>query len=115
MVEPYAFYHTPWYQNWEDNAQEDFLIVGDGVLLAYKGTEQTVVIPENVKYISAYTFSDNSIMEEVFLPEGLLKIESYAFSGCKNLKKIEYLPPDETKDIHVISEENSFTDCPALN
>ena len=114
-IEPYAFYYTPWYESWKNNAAEDFLIVGDGVLLAYKGKAQTVTVPETVNYISSYAFTDDTVLEEVLLPEGIRKIESYAFSGCKNLKKIDYIQPDASKDVSLILEENSFADCPFIN
>lgn len=114
FIDAYAFYYTPWYETWKNDSKEEFLIVGDGILLSYKGAAQSVIIPEHVKYISSHAFLDNQNIQEVLLPDGLLQIESYAFSGCRNLQKISYINPDEGKDINIISEDNSFADCPAF-
>ena len=65
-----AFAHTPWLENWmaggaaapsegTENAEAsnpsdtgDFLIVGDGILLAYRGTEAEPALPPEVKSIA---------------------------------------------------------------
>ena len=44
--------HTPWLQDWYVNGESDYLIVGDGVLLAYKGEAEDYVKPANVKYVA---------------------------------------------------------------
>ncbi|MBR3514925.1 MAG: leucine-rich repeat domain-containing protein [Lachnospiraceae bacterium] len=52
-----AFIYTPWYQNWEkDPNTSDFLIVGDGVLIGYKGSEQTPALPAGVKHVADGVF-----------------------------------------------------------
>lgn len=85
-VEAYAFEHTPWLENWR-NSQEagDYLIVGDGVLISYKGTDAAIVIPEDVKYIASGVFRDHHELTSVTFPAGLRTIGSYAFAGCDNL------------------------------
>lgn len=61
-IEENAFTHTLWLKNWmaggEENEKEeenpdssDFLIVGDGILLAYRGSEEDPVLPEEVKSV----------------------------------------------------------------
>ena len=53
-----AFAYTPWYQNWEnDSSADDFLIVGDGVLIGYKGDAESPEIPGTVKYIAPGVFN----------------------------------------------------------
>ncbi len=47
-----AFEHTAWLDNWYENGENDYLIVGDGVLLAYKGAAENYVQPANVKYVA---------------------------------------------------------------
>lgn len=47
-----AFEHTAWLDNWYENGDGDYLIVGDGVLLAYKGVAEDYVQPANVKYVA---------------------------------------------------------------
>lgn len=67
-----AFAHTPWFENWmaggadgnSDGAAaeapdtEDFLIVGDGILLAYRGTEENPELPPQVKSIAPGAFKE---------------------------------------------------------
>ena len=56
-VGQYAFDHTPWYENWlNDENASDFLIVGDGVLIGYKGSEAEPEIPDNVKTVAEGVF-----------------------------------------------------------
>lgn len=59
-IEKYAFDYTPWYENWRNNEEaSDFLIVGDGVLIGYKGSAPTAEeadIPEEVKVIAEGVF-----------------------------------------------------------
>lgn len=79
----YAFEHTPWLQNWyKDASKSDYLIVGDGVLIAYKGEEEVPTIPENVKYIAAYAFKDNKQIKDIILLNKNVAIDEYAFDGC---------------------------------
>ncbi len=48
-----AFSNTPWLEAWkQDPASGDFLIVGDGVLIAYKGTETSPELPAEVKTVA---------------------------------------------------------------
>ena len=42
-------------KDWYENGESDYLIVGDGVLLAYKGEEEDFVLPANVKYVACET------------------------------------------------------------
>lgn len=69
-----AFAHTPWLENWisgggdeeaEDGAaveaasdSDDFLIVGDGILLAYRGSEENPEIPAEVKSVVPGVFGE---------------------------------------------------------
>ena len=52
-----AFNYTPWYQAWEKDANaSDFLIVGDGVLIGYKGSENAPALPAGVKHVADGVF-----------------------------------------------------------
>ena len=52
-----AFNYTPWYQAWENNVDaSDFLIVGDGVLIGYKGSEKSPALPAGVKHVADGVF-----------------------------------------------------------
>lgn len=70
-IEEHAFSHTPWLKNWlaegregeeaaedgetaavqEMSGYDDFLIVGDGILLAYRGNEEEPELPAEVKSV----------------------------------------------------------------
>ena len=50
-----AFEHTAWLEDWYENGEGDYLIVGDGVLLAYKGEPGAYRKPSNVKYVACET------------------------------------------------------------
>lgn len=87
-VEAYAFEHTPWLENWRDSTDTgDYLIVGDGVLISYKGTDAEIVIPEDVKYIASGVFRDHHELTSVTFPSELRSIGSYAFAGCSELRE----------------------------
>ena len=51
-IEPQAFEKTAWLEDWYENGENDYLIVGDGILIAYKGAKEDYVKPENVKSVS---------------------------------------------------------------
>lgn len=88
-IEPAAFGHTPWLSNWYSGSDvDDFLVVGDGILIAYKGTKQAVNIPSNVKKIGAEVFQNHSEIRAVYLPDALVEIGEDAFSGCENLTQV---------------------------
>ena len=106
-IEAYAFEHTPWLDSWRDqmtngNSNEDFLIVGDGILLAYKGTSSDVVIPDSVKTIADGVFRDHTEISSVIIPTSVHYIGSYAFAGCAHLV-------DVLGDLsNVTMEQNAF-------
>lgn len=50
-----AFNNTPWYNDWLNNSEEDYLIVGDGCLIGYKGSKDSFELPAKVKNICCDT------------------------------------------------------------
>lgn len=89
VIEPYAFEKTAWLENWKNGGSvEDFKIVGDGILIAYKGTDGKITIPEGVKQIAAGVFADHKGITDVSLPNTLKVIGEEAFAGCSNLKSV---------------------------
>lgn len=50
--------------------------------------EKSYRIPEKVKVIGPYAFTNCKNLKSITLPKGLLEINEYAFYGCKSLKKI---------------------------
>ncbi len=87
-----AFDETPWLSS----QSEDFIIVGDGVLIKYNGTSKTVTIPEKVKHLSS-AFYVNGKVVSVVMGDQVLTIGENAFADCgaltyvkmsKNIKSI---------------------------
>lgn len=87
-IEPSAFEETKWLSDWIKNGKDDFLIAGDGFLLAYKGKSKTVTLPAEAKYICAGVFQEHSEIETVTLPNNLLVVGEGAFESCTSLKTI---------------------------
>ena len=67
---------------------KDFTI-RNGVLTIYKGKSSHVVIPNNVKVIDSYAFSDCTGMTSIEIPNSVTSISYSAFYGCENLTSIK--------------------------
>ncbi|MDE6620885.1 MAG: leucine-rich repeat domain-containing protein [Lachnospiraceae bacterium] len=81
-----AFEGTAWLNNWKnDSTDSAFLIVGDGILLAYKGNEEHVEIPDGVKQIGAEAFKGHTEIFDVAVPASVEKICAEAFRNCSSL------------------------------
>ena len=88
-IEPSAFSHTAWLNAWASNPNaEDFLIVGDGILIAYKGTQKYVEIPETVETIAPACFLGHTEILGIRIPDSVTIIGEEAFKDCTNLKEI---------------------------
>ena len=105
-IEAAAFTKTPWMTNWKQNGSSDFLIVGDGILLAYKGSGNVVSIPSEVKRIGTEVFKDLTGIEKVILPDSVEVIGEAAFEGCIGLTQIE--GGNSVKEIR----DRAFAGCP---
>lgn len=107
-IAPYAFEETAWLNTWlagstsannvaafsangveSGNRAEDFLIVGDGILLAYRGSGSIVTVPEGVKDIAPGAFTGHSEIMSVTLPASLETIGEGAFTDCSNLNALQ--------------------------
>lgn len=87
-VEPCAFAHTAWVNDFKNSSgRNDFLISG-GVLVAYRGENSSVTIPDEVRVIGAEVFSNHSEIKKVVLPDGLLVIGEGAFENCSALSEL---------------------------
>lgn len=88
-VEPSAFSHTAWLNAWASNKDtDDFLIVGDGVLIAYKGSKKYVEIPDTVETIAPACFLGHSEILGVKIPDSVTIIGEEAFKDCTSLREI---------------------------
>ena len=73
-------------------------------LLTYKNNLQENIIHPDCKVILPYAF-DTSPIENVVLPEGLIRIDEYAFNDCPNIKQL-----DIPNSVLYLSD-NSFKHC----
>lgn len=102
-----AFAQTPWFTGWKQNVGgSDFLIVGDGILLAYKGNETVVSVPDTVKSIGPEAFRGCGSIEKVVIPDSVEVIGEAAFEECSGLKEIE--GAGGVKEIR----DRAFAGCP---
>lgn len=102
-----AFSYTKWLDNWyhSDDA-DDFLIVGDGILLAYKGNAATINIPSGVKQIGAGTFKNHNEIQKVNIPDSVFVINEDAFFNCSSLDTVSGMN-------HVTAiKDRAFYGCP---
>lgn len=87
-------------------AESDFEII-EGVLTAYHGSEDHVVIPDTVTVIGDHTFLF-STMSRVTVPESVTDIGAGAFKGCAALNNV--IIPEACTAIG----EEAFKDCSSL-
>ena len=105
-IEPSAFAKTRMMQNWKMYGESDFLIMGNGILVAYKGTADYVEIPESVKQIGPEVFKNNTFITGVSIPDTVWRVCEEAFYGCSNLKSV-----NGGMEVEVI-EDRAFAGCP---
>ena len=70
-------------------------------------TVTKVVIPEGVKKINCYAFANLTALEEIVLPSTMESIEYGAFYGCTSLKKITFSGENNL----IIVSQNAFENC----
>jgi hypothetical protein len=88
-VEPKAFEHTKWMDNFRRRGESDFLISGN-VLISYSGEGGDISIPEGVTVIAGEAFLNQTEITAVSLPDSLITIGEGAFEGCRNLIAISF-------------------------
>lgn len=87
-IAPKAFSQSAWLKNWLAGTGDDFLIVGDGILLAYRGEAEEVTIPEGVKKIGPEVFMGDTRITSVVLPDSVTEVGEAAFYNCSNLTTV---------------------------
>lgn len=89
QVEPKAFEHSGWVENFLNGGEGegDYLISG-GVLVAYRGSAESVHVPEGVRVIAAEVFQGHEEIKSVSFPESLRVIGEGAFEDCTGLREI---------------------------
>lgn len=85
---------------------DDFLIVGNGILLRYLGKDKNVVIPDTVKHIAdAFLMCDIISVE---MGDSVCTIGGFSFAFCTSLSLVEFSP-------NLVSIGNcAFYGCAAL-
>lgn len=101
-----AFSKTPWLTKWQESGNGDFLIVGDGILLSYRGNGGVVTIPETVRQIGAEAFLDQKNITGVQIPDSVEVIGEGAFMGCDRLTQVQ--GAGGVKEIR----DRAFAGCP---
>lgn len=88
-----AFADTPWLDNWlngtSKGGEDDFLIVGDHILLAYRGNSAKVEIPEGVKQIGSEAFKNHQELTQITIPDSVSNIGADAFRNCSKLTRVD--------------------------
>ena len=101
-----AFTKTPWLDQWKESGNGDFLIVGDGILLAYRGAGGAVSIPGTVRQIGPEAFLNQTGITSVQIPDNVEIIGEAAFAGCTSLSNVQ--GAEGVKEIR----DRAFAGCP---
>lgn len=106
-IELGAFEGSKWLENWKAApSASDFLIEGDGILIAYKGNAAQVDIPDGVKTVGAEVFANHGNLTKVTFPDSVRRIGEGAFAGCSSLTSAAL--PEGVTEI----EDRAFEGCP---
>ncbi|MBQ2383995.1 MAG: leucine-rich repeat protein [Oscillospiraceae bacterium] len=91
---------TPEELEFDDAETSKMWYIGDNTITK-------VIIPEGVEKINAYAFANLTALEEIVLPSTLEAIEYGAFYGCSALKKITFSGENGLQIIN----QNAFEKC----
>lgn len=113
--------HSAWLKTQQKKG--DYLILGDGILWQYYGSDTAVTVPEGVKMLASSALTTplaiqpgngvvmnvpNPDVTSVSLPDSLTRIGEEVFAGMKNLQSVT-LPPHLT---HI--DAGAFKECESL-
>ena len=80
-----AFDGTPYLENQTGDA----VVLGNGILYRYRGSDTAYTVPEQIRIIGAGAFADAETLEKITIPAGVQQIQQGSFSGCTALAEIE--------------------------
>jgi hypothetical protein len=83
-IGPNAFTNTPWL----DHTTDEFVIVGNHILIKYNGNDTDVKIPDTVTKIAG-GFADCDWIISVEIPDSVTEIGNGAFSFCTSLTNVK--------------------------
>lgn len=99
-IGPGAFYEVPLCQQLD--FPEGLILIGayafannnylNSSSVNYKSTITKVNFPSTLQYIGPYAFLETDMVQEIVLPNNLLSLEEYVFSGCKGLTGSLHIP-----------------------
>ncbi len=92
---------------WLNLLTDEFVVVGDGILIDYNGEETEVTVPDGIKLISG-AFNMNCDITSVKIPNTVTNIGGWSFLMCEKLANIE-MPNSVT-----VIENKAFSWCRAL-
>lgn len=93
------------YTKWLENQKEDFVMAGDGIMIAYNGKSEEVVVPNTVKQVAG--FFDTTTVQKITLSEGVKTISDAAFNNCT--ASIIIIPNTVTE-----IGKNAFANCQGI-
>ena len=67
---------------------EDEFVIIKGVLSAYRGDAEHIVIPDGINVIDDHAFENHKNLKSITFPSGLQEIGGFAFSGCSSLERV---------------------------
>lgn len=106
-IAPKAFAESMWLNSWlAGSGSDEYLIVGNGILLAYRGEGGNLILPDTVKRIAPEAFAGNQTIVSVTLPDSVIEIGEEAFLNCINLDTVS-----GGKNVKVI-RDRAFKGCP---
>lgn len=105
-IAPKAFSYTGWVQQFYETGGSDFLVAGDGILIAYKGNAANVVIPEGIRQIGPEVFQGHTEIASVSMPDSLEIIGEAAFADCTSLSEVTGM-----SQVRII-RDRAFYHCP---
>ena len=82
---------------WLAGKTDEFVIEGNGNLLAYNGSAQTVKVPLGVKKVDgrSFQYKGNGLnIQEIYLPDTVVEVVYEAFEGLSNITV--YIPESHT-------------------
>jgi len=93
---------------WLDKYPGNFVVVGNHILLKYKGTAANVTIPNGVITIGGLAFYNNKTLKSVKIPSSVTQIGISAFNSCSGLVSI--IIPSSVKSLGLLA----FFGCASL-
>lgn len=70
------------------NGAVGFVILGDGILVRYEGSDAKVTVPDTVRRIAAGAFAGNLSLEQLIVPASVYSIDKGACKGCTGLRAL---------------------------